>query len=202
MARLRNRRDVPNGGWKYIQKESHLKIEGESLDDLAKKVIAHRAFKGYSRATTDEAKQDIERQICTRMSGRECIAEGLDDEWVPVNAVPLPSLLTVMSASKAAFAFVAGGSQLVDDAERLRRTEICLTCPCNAFLTGCKCSSFYKLLNKTLPMEKRDMGLGVCSICQCSNQLKVNMPANVIKAGDRGRNLAYPAGCWVPAVKE
>lgn len=202
MARLRNRRDVPSRGWNYIQKETHLKLEGDSMDELAKRVVDHRRFKGLSRVSIDEVKQDIERQICARMGTRECIAEGLDDEWVPVQAVALPKLSAVMGASKAAFEFVASGAELVSDEERLRRTEICLSCPLNVPLTGCRCSMFYKMLNKTLPEEKRNPELGVCAICQCSNNLKVNLQPNVIRAGDEGRNLTYPAQCWVPGVKE
>ncbi len=195
---MRFKRSVPPRGWKYLQKESRLTIEGESLDDLAVKVVAHRHYKGLSRASIEEAKLDIERQVCSRLTARECVSEGIDDEWRPINDNPNITLKAVIGASKAALEFVASGAELVPEAERARRAEICKGCAANNRVTGCKCSVFYKMIDRMVPQDRRDPELFVCSCCSCSLQAKTNLPANVIKAGDAGRNITYVAGCWIP----
>lgn len=185
-----------------MQAESKLRMEGESLEDLARVVVSHRIFKKLPRATIEEAKLDIERQVCTRLTARECSSEGLDDEWKPIDDNPNITMSAVIGASKAALEFVASGAALVPEAERARRAEICLGCAANNFIRGCRCSIFYKMIDKMVPMERRDPGLGVCGVCACSLQAKTNLPANVIIAGDAGRHLQYPAHCWIPQLKE
>lgn len=202
MARMRFKNQVPPRGWKYIQQESRLTIEGESMEDLAAKVVEHRRYKSLARATVEEAKLDIERQICTRLTARECISEGINDEWQPIDDNPNITMAAVIGASKAALEFVASGAELVPEAERARRAEICLGCAANSFIRGCRCSIFYKMIDKMVPANRRDPGLGVCGACACSLQAKTNLPANVIKAGDAGRNISYPAHCWIPQLKE
>ncbi len=202
MARLKFRNQVPPRGFFYVQKESRLRIEGESLDDLAQQIVTHRTFKGLPRATIEEAKIDIERQICARLTVRECVSEGIDDEWKPIDDNPNISLSAVLGASKAALEFVASGAELVPEAERSRRAEICKDCPANNQVRGCKCSIFYKMIDRMVPFERRDPELFVCSCCSCSLQAKTNLPANVILAGDKGRNISYVAGCWIPELKE
>src|SRR5438105_2092624 len=144
MARLKFKNQVPPRGWFYIQPESKLRIEGESLDDLAKRVVDHRVYKGLPGQTMNEAKLDIERQVCTRLTSRECASEGTQDEWKPIDDNPNITMAAVIGASKAALEFVTSGSALVPEAERARRVEICLGCAANNFIRGCRCSIFYK----------------------------------------------------------
>ncbi|MES2202459.1 MAG: hypothetical protein V4498_09420 [candidate division FCPU426 bacterium] len=172
------------------------------MEDLAARVVQHRIYKKLPRATLDEAKLDIERQICTRLTARECISEGTDDEWKPIDDNPNITMSAVIGASKAALEFVASGAELVPEAERARRAEICLGCAANSFIRGCRCSIFYKMIDRMVPAIRRDPGLGVCGVCACSLQAKTNLPANVIVAGDKGRNLEYPSFCWIPKLKE
>lgn len=202
MARMKYLRTVPSRGWDYLQKETRLRMEGESLDDLARQVVAHRLYKGLPGLSIEEAKLDIERQICARLSERECVSEGIQDEWTPINDNPTITLSAVIGASKAALEFVASGADLVPEAERSRRAEICKSCPLNLQVRGCRCSLFYKMIDKMIPKERRDPDLFVCSACSCSLQAKTNLPANVIKAGDAGRNIQYPNWCWIPELKE
>lgn len=197
MARYKFPNQIPPRGFFYIQQETKLRIEGESLNDLIKKVIDHRVYKGLSRTTIEEARLDIERQLCSRLSARECVAEpGLDDQWKPVDDNPNITMSAVISASKAALEFVASGAELVTEEERARRAEICLGCACNVFIRGCRCSVWYKMIDKMIPASRRDPGLGICAVCQCSNSAKTNMPDNVIRASNEGRNLPFPPHCW------
>ncbi len=201
MARMRFANTVPPRGWFFIQLETKLRITGESLGDLAAKVVSHRAYKGLPGATLDQAKLDIERQICSRLGKRDCLPEGTSDEWKPVNDVPTLKLSQVMSFSKAAIEWIGSGRELVDKAEADRRAEICKGCPLNNPLVGCKCSIFYKMINKAIPFERRDPGLGICGSCGCSLIAKTNLPASTIKAAESGKT-AYPAHCWIPALLE
>ena len=202
MARLRFKTTVPPRGWFFIQQETRLRITGESLDDLAAKVVEHRRYKNLPRATKAEASLDIERQTCSRLGKRECSPEGMEDEWVPVNDVPLISLPAIIGFSRAALEWIASGRELVEKAEAERRAEICKGCPLNNALTGCKCSIFYKMVDKSVPFERRDPGLGICGACQCSLIAKVNLPMNVIEASNGGREIAWPAHCWQYRAKE
>ncbi len=203
MARLKFPNQVPPRGFFYVQKETRLRIEGESIGDLSKKVVDHRVYKGLPGQTMEEARLDIERQICSRLTKRECASElGVDDEWKPIDDNPNITLSAVIGASKAALEFVASGAELVPEVERSRRTEICLDCPLNNAVRGCRCSIFYRMIERMVPANRRNPELFVCSACQCSLQAKTNLPANVIKAGDAGRNIQYPSNCWIPALTE
>ncbi len=200
MARLRFKSQVPPRGWFYIEQATKLRIVGESLGDLTSKVVAHRKYRNLVRATTEEASLDIERQVCARLGKRDCSAEGIEDEWTPVDDNPVLRLADVMGFSKAAFEWIKGGQELVPASEADRRAEICKGCPLNAAMTGCKCSIFYKTVALAIPFERRDPALGVCGICRCSLQAKVNLPASVIKASDSGHK--FPAHCWIPATTQ
>lgn len=196
MARMKFPATVPPRGWAYIQADTKLKITGESLSDLAAKVVAHRKYKGLPGADKETATLDIERQICSRLSKRDCTAEGLEDEWKPVSDNPNVRLGTVMAVSKVLFDVVALGKLAPKD-QAAQRGEVCKGCPLNNAMTGCKCSIFYKTINKFIPLERRDPELGVCGACSCSLNAKVNIPIEAIQKADTGRNIEYHANCWV-----
>jgi len=102
MARYRFPNQIPPRGWFYIQAESKLRIEGESLEDLIRKVTDHRKYKGLSRVDPDEVRLDIERQVCTRLTARECVSEGIDDEWKPIEDNPNITMAAVIGFSRVA----------------------------------------------------------------------------------------------------
>lgn len=196
MARMKFKRETPSRGWFHIQKETRLKIVGESLDDLSVKVAQHRSYKGLPRATVAEANIDIQRQICSRLSERECVAEGIGDEWVPVKDAILPKMEEIVSFSKAALEWLASGRQLVPKEEAERRADICKGCQMNSPLHGCNCGLIYKMIASSVPLDRRDAELGICGACSCELKSKVNLPENVIRASNEGRNIAWPAHCW------
>jgi hypothetical protein len=196
MARLKFRRETPVRGWFFIEPKTRLRIVGESLDNLAKLVTEHRTYKGLPRATVAEASIDIERQICTRLGSRECISEGIADEWKPVKDSPILTVQNAISFSRSMIEWIASGKELVPMEEAQRRADICKGCALNNPVIGCKCSAFYKLVDKSVPFERRDPGLGVCGICSCSLICKTNLPLSVIKTSNAGRELEYPPHCW------
>lgn len=196
MARYRYRNQRPPRGFYYVQPESHLRIEAEDWGKIMKRVLEHRKYKGYARATLEEVIVDVERQLCSRLTPRECTPEGPDDQLRPVTESNVISIAAVMGFSRAALEWVSTGRELVPIEESKRRAEICKNCPLMSAYSGCKCGSLYKMIAKAVPAERRDDGLGYCRCCSCELKSKVNLPANVILASNQGRNLKWPTPCW------
>ncbi len=199
MALLKFRSEVPPLGFWYIQPQSFLRIDGESLKDTAEKVIAHRKYKGFTPIDYPTVVLEVERQICSRLGTFHCQPEKGETTWAPV---PMESTMlsvgSVKAASKAAWEWVSSGRELVSEELAKSRAAKCRGCPINQPLTGCKCSSVFKIIEKVVPKEKRLDGLGVCVICQCSLPAKVWLPRNVVDASNDGRKLKFPqdGSCW------
>lgn len=199
MARLKFRNDVPPLGFWYLQRETRLRIDGESLKDTAEKVIAHRKYKGLTPTDYPTVVLEVERQICSRLGTFHCQPEPGEKTWVPVEMQStMLSAGAVKSASRAVWEWFTSGRELVPEAQAKERADLCTRCPINQPLTGCKCSSVFKIIEKVVPKEKRFDGLGVCGICQCSLPAKVWMPENVIDVSNEGRKLNFPkdGSCW------
>ncbi len=197
MARLRSKSTYPPRGYNYIQAETRLKIEGENYKALMKKVLDHRIYKGLPRATMDEVVEDVERQICSRLTTRECKPEGIEGELRPVNESQVLSAKTVLVFSKAAFDWLRSGAQIVDIEQMRKRQNTCLSCPLNQPLKACACTPFYKMINALVPAERRNDQLHVCVACGCSIAAKTQMPIKMVLKADEGRNIQYAPGCWV-----
>lgn len=198
MAKLTQKNTVPPGGFYYLQPESRLRIDGESLGDLLRQVILHRQHKGFEPRDPDTVQAEIERQICGRLGREQCRPEGRDDDWVPVSAdSDVMSLDKIRSFSSAAWEWLKSGGKLVDMAEAERRRAICAACPANAD-TGRDCfnCSLGKLIRLAVPADRRFQDLRVCSYCGCDLRSKVNVPDSVIVVSDQGRGIAYPKHCW------
>lgn len=197
MATLRSKGTKPPLGFWFIEPTSQLRIEGDSLGELVGRIIQHRVYKGLAPTDHATVQLEAERQICTRLSQSECRSEGRDDEWVPIKSkIGIPNPMAILGFSRAAIDWVAGGQQLVPLDEANRRAAICRGCQNNTALTGCKCSSFYKVINKAIPADRRLPGLGVCAACSCSLVAKVNLPMEVIESSNKGRDLQFPDFCW------
>lgn len=198
MARLKFQNEVPPLGFWYIQPQSRLRIDGESLDDTTNKVIAHRKYKGFEPVEFKVVRLEVERQICTRLGTYHCKAEE-GDKWTPIQSEStMLSVGSIKAASKAAWEWLSSGRELVSAEQAKTRAELCQKCPINQPLTGCKCSSVFKIIERIVPKEKRFDGLGVCVVCQCSLPAKVWLPRNVIDASNAGQKLNFPqdGSCW------
>lgn len=197
MATLRSRNTKPPGGFWFIEQTSHLRIEGDSIGELVGRIVQHRAYTGLRPVDPTEVQLEAERQICTRLSKSECRPEGGDDEWTPiVSKIGIPNPTQILDFSRVAMEWVARGLDLAPVEEAERRAAICRGCQNNTPLTGCKCSIFYKAINKAIPNARRLPGLGVCSACGCSLQAKVNVPGNVLVASNVDRDMDFPSFCW------
>jgi hypothetical protein len=197
MARLRSKSTHPPRGWVYIQPDTRLRIEGESHGDLAKKIVQHRSYKKLPRASLAEAIEDMERQICARLSNNECVSEGPNDELRPVDETAVLTVSSVTRFSAAAVRWLAKGAKVVPVEQLQKRQAACSACPLNNPMKACSCSIFYKTINALVPESRRDPGLYICSACGCSINAKVQMPIEMVMQADEGRNIHYPVGCWV-----
>lgn len=198
MALLKFRNEAPPGGWRYFQAETRLMIKGDGPDNLLSNVIEHRKYKGLTPTDRETVWLEIERQLCSRLSERNCVREGPNDDWVPVKEQKsVVDFGAIVGFSRAALEWIGSGREVVPAAEAQRRAAICLACPLNAPSEGClPCSVLYGMIEKSVPKHRRIEGLEICGVCHCSNQAKVNLPADVVRESNRERGLAFPSHCW------
>ncbi len=203
MATLRTPRTAPPGGFFYFQKETRLRIKADNLDELVGRVIEHRQQNRLEPTDRISVSLGIQQQICARLGKSHCRREGPDDPWVPrAEGETLLTLQSVMAASRAAFEWLGGGMKLVDMEENHRRHEICADCPLNQPMTGCRCSVLFAMIAKVVPENRRFGDLHVCHACGCSLAAKCAAPLNVLRASEEGRNVSYPAWCWMAGLAD
>lgn len=190
--------DAPPGGWKFFQKETRLMILGDGPDNLLDLVVAHRKYKNLEPTDREAVWLEIERQLCTRLTKRDCKAEGPNDDWVPMRDEPVHvDYSMIVGFSRAALEWIASGREVVPELEARRRAEICFTCPLNQRSEGClPCSVLYKMIRSSIPEGRSIEGLEVCRACSCDLRSKVNLPMNVIRESNRDRELVFPSFCW------
>ncbi len=198
MAVLKHPTTSPPGGWKYRQAETLLTLDGDSLHALVDKVVSHRRYKGLKPDDPQLVNLEVQRQICTRLGTGECKPESEVDEWVPLPITPRFTLMDILAFSKTMLEFAKSGGKLVSKEELKRRADICRGCACNQPAQGCKCSIFYKMVNASVPSDRREPNLHICACCSCSLIGKTNMPASVLKADTRKIN--YPGFCWMKEI--
>jgi len=192
MATIKTFRDVPPGGWRYVQPETAVRFYSDTFEDLAKQVKVHREYKGFPVETIEI---DIQRQLCSGLSTDHCQPEPGED-YRPV--VDLTAQLTAEMAvnlSKAIAAFLLRGGGFVELAEAQRRATICRGCIFNKPAKLCSCSFAYKAVEALIPAERRLPGISVCAACGCSVVAKVNLPLDVIGAS-LPPELSLPDHCW------
>jgi hypothetical protein len=192
MALINSFRDVPPGGWKYVQPETGVWFHSDTFDSLVAKIKPHREYKGIS---VENLELDVQRQLCIRLDPGHCRPEPGED-YRPVKDLTA-SLTTGMALSltKAVTAFLASGDPLVDKTEAERRAAICRGCPLNKPASLCSCSAVYKIVEALVPKDRKLGGISVCMACGCSLQAKANLPMSAITAS-LPPDLVVPPWCW------
>lgn len=197
MARLVDIRTGPPGGWRYVQPETGAELFAFSFPELLERVIDHRRYKKVGTLDPNELAAEVERQICSGLEPRFCLAEpGEDFRPIPDHPGGL-TVSKVTSASIAFVAFVKGEAAIVEKAESEARAATCRGCRFNRNPDGCgACSALFALLGVAIPKGRAEPGLKACGACGCDLKLKVLMPAAVIEASNKGRGVEYPEHCW------
>lgn len=192
MATLENKRDIPPGGWNYVERETGQRFSESSFEDVLAKATAHRK---YRNLPTDGLALIIEDQICLGLDAGFCrAAEG--EDYVPVpNLTQRLNKDMAVAANAGLLEFVKGGLAFNDPAEAKARADICRTCPFNTPASSCSCNIIYKTLDLLMPSSRKPAGISVCMACGCSLTVKVNMPAEVVTASLRA-GQPFPKWCW------
>ena len=196
MALIRSFRDVPPGGWRYVQPETGVHFSSDTFDGLVAKVRPHREYKGLS---TETLEVDVQRQLCAGLSESECRPETGED-YRPVR--DLTAKLTTQMAlglTKAVTASLlevaAGRAALASLQEAQARAAICRGCPFNKPASLCSCSAVYRAIEAAIPRDRIVAGVSVCMACGCSLQAKVNLPLSVVQASNSPEST-FPSWCW------
>jgi len=192
MSTLKHYSIVPPGGWRYVQPDTAVRFESDTLEDLVRQVTRHREYKGLN---VDHVQLDIERQLCWGLSDEWCRAEP-GEVHKPVRDLT-QELTTQMAASlgKAVVAFLGSGGKFNEKPEAQRRAAICRGCPFNKSAKACSCSAVYKLVEAMVPATRQEPGVSVCMACGCSLQAKINLPLEVVKAS-LSPEVVVPPWCW------
>jgi hypothetical protein len=196
MALIKSFRDVPPGGWKYVQPETAVSFTSDNYEDLIRQIIPHRKYKNIP---FESVHLDVQRQLCSGLSTDWCHTE-TDEVYRPVKdltaRMTTSMAVSVGKAVVAALAEVAAGkSALVPVEEAQRRAAICRGCPFNKASSLCSCSAVYKAIEATIPKDRRQPGISVCMACGCSLQAKVNLQLDVVLASNQPETV-FPAHCW------
>jgi hypothetical protein len=197
MALLKSSRDVPPGGWKYVERETGQRFESDDYDHLVATVRRHREYKNLP---VDDLDNLIQSQICLGLTTEECRPLPGEDYRPVSNLTQRLTADMAASANKAFFEFAKGGFHFVDKAEADRRAAICRNCPFNTPASGCSCHGIYRTIEFLIPSARRQPGLSVCMCCGCSLQAKVNMPDDVVRAS-LSPEVSLPPWCWQQGLK-
>lgn len=196
MALIRSFRDVPSGGWRYVQPETGVRFNSDTFEGLVAEVRPHRIYKGLP---VDQLELEIQRQICASQTNGECAPEPGED-YRPVR--DLTALLTtgmavsLMKTVVASLAKVAAGeTPLCPKDEAAARAAVCRGCPFNKPAQLCSCSAVYKAIEATIPKDRMQPGISVCMACGCSLQAKGNLPLDVVLESN-SPDVIFPEWCW------
>lgn len=194
MALLRNPRETPPDGFRYVQMETQTRFTGETLGELADMVIAHRAYKGVGSLDKQTVEVEIQRQICEGAFPHVCAGENGETYQPLIDRSRSLDPDMIVGATEAAFRFIGSGGAVVDKAESERRAAICRGCQFNR-ASVCVCTPLHKALDALVPAKRREPGLAICGICGCSLLAKVLLPLSTILS--ENSTLRTPSYCWI-----
>ncbi len=196
MALIRSFRDVPPGGWRYVQPETGVRFAADTFEALVEQIRPHREYKGIP---ADELGLEVQRQLCTGLTVAECKPEPGED-YRPVRdltaRLSTGLALSLTRTVAAALGEVAAGRfPLVSREEARRRGAVCRGCPFNKPASLCACSAVYRAIEAAIPADRREDGVSVCMACGCSLHAKVNLPLDVVRSGN-APDVVFPSWCW------
>lgn len=189
--------EVPPGGWRYHYAPTDTLIRGSALDDLLHNVREHLVANGQDM--TGDWEQAVEDGIGEILGGLD--SPHVDEYREPVRPGIVLQTRALVKFTNIFRSWLETNFETVPQAEADRRAKICMNCPKNVLIDGCKsCRQLAGrlLTNKLDRSTKYDGDLIACSSCLCILRLKVWMPKEVDPTA-LGKPLAepYAEGCWV-----
>lgn len=193
MMNLVERSLGPPGGWHYTQPESGREFKCISYRQLIDQVGSHRRGNGYDVAGGWEQRFENEFCVQNRLEGTP---------WCPLDyKIEKPErrlgvadvrrfLKTVQKAVE------ERGDIFVEQGQAEDRAATCVGCVNNAHVPGCfGCNGVRGLIDKVRNgrATSHDENLRHCTVCGCSNQVKVWLKDSIIESED----LEFPDHCWL-----
>lgn len=184
---------APPGGWRYTQPESGRAFSCISWRQLFEQVASHRRGNGYD--TAEGWEQRFEDEFC-----RQNRLEG--SQWCPLNyeiekperRLGLADVRRFLNTVKEAIA--SGGDVFVTQEVAEDRAATCAGCVHNAHVPGCMgCNGLRNLIAKVKGdrATSHDDNLRHCTVCGCTNSVKVWLKESVIDS----EGLEFPDHCWL-----
>ncbi|MFZ9725663.1 MAG: hypothetical protein ACO3EH_00520 [Ilumatobacteraceae bacterium] len=196
MALIKSFRDVPPGGWRYLQPETSVQFTSDTFEGLVAQIIPHRKYKGIP---FDTVELDVQRQLCLGLGLDHCQPEPGEDYRPVVDLTARLTTAMALSVGKtlvAALAEVTSGKVPLETKEEAQlRAAVCRGCPFNKPASLCSCSAVYKAIEAAVPQDRIQHGISVCAVCGCSLQAKVNLPFAIATAGNSSETV-FPPYCW------
>jgi hypothetical protein len=189
---------LPQRLQKYTDPQTGITVEGGTADDLYRNLLKERLGQGY-QTNPQKIRQEIIDWVCNAVPQKCQQAED-----VKQSDVIHSKKLTVKDVR----AFLASVKEdvkrgLVRLEEANKRAHVCISCPYNREIQGCRgCSGIANAVYKVLGhkrVNKQDK-LRNCGVCGCDLASKVWVSKEGLKASAQiqGNAEDYPSWCWVP----
>lgn len=192
MALLRNPRQTPPDGYRYVQRETGARFTAMNHIDLTDMVIKHRLHHGFQPTDCETVWLEIQRQLCEFMFPEICAAENGENYQPIVDQSRSLNPDKVVDFSRSMYAFIESGGEMVPKSESERRAAICRGCPLNR-PSACICTPLFKLLDSFVSTTRREPGMEICGACGCANSVSILLPLATIH---HDKNLRFPDFCW------
>lgn len=170
--------------WRYAQPETGAVFTGFAYSLMRDKVVKHR--KAMDIPFDEVTFMD---ELCRQNTAIECSGRPAD----PSRQLTLADVRRFFSTLS------AWDGTFVDQGEAERRASICIQCPMNVTVAGCKgCSGVLKWAKEKLGgnTTSKDRALESCRICGCFNSVSVWVPLEAQNV----EGLEFPVHCWKVAA--
>lgn len=195
--KLRDQQFSPPGGWRYEEPSTGARFSALIKGDLVKQVRKHRDQKGIPAGNVED---DIETWVCAQLPPEMCVRETQGSVPVtnPSAGIGLQEVIQFLNS----ITHVFRNNGLVDQSVAEERANICLSCPLNTTVSGCRpCAGVATLVYKVLGAKRVSSQdkLKECGVCGCALAAKVWVPKSYLESlkSVQSHRDKYPDYCWM-----
>lgn len=166
--------------WRYVQPETGVVFKGMAYPFVRDAVIKHRANMGIPFN-----EEDFQDELCRQNTSIPCSGRP------PTKG----RRLTLADIKRFFLSLISWDGTFVSQEEAERRVDICIACPNNVHVSGCKgCGGVLRLAKEKLAGRStpKDNALESCRICGCFNSVSVWIPLK----SQNTDGLEFPDHCW------
>lgn len=198
MQRLKDKMQVPPGGFKYFQPESRATVSSNTWDRLIADIREHRIANSIPIGPLFDA--EIQDSLCAKLPAGCPDCEHYDPNYTAPPTVPTTFQQAITFLKVMTKLTLRGRSGLVDKAEADRRAGICRGCPLNKPIDGCTtCRNLVKYVAEAVGNLKAagSESLEGCAVCGCENRAAVWIDKELqLSAQPAEVRAAFPSWCW------